>query len=243
MSTSRRKISWSSSSRWYINSKKRIRKPTPQSCRRLQYMKQSMQWSEKFFTLEALELSPAVPRKPRRNWWYGKWNMRYLCTKWGGISGWRTKTLAGRAGVSLIYGVMDIQASADIEQADKLMDIYCVTLQVVASVGIESGDNRMSEQRLSYNGSHQVQQNWKNFTEEHIRFFFIIIGISCLLCKDGLLEHETLLNSDLAKFGNLVSKTYYSNDKTVKSFLGLTVFCLRNSWILSYIRSYKKYSP
>lgn len=33
-----------------------------------------------------------------------------------------TKTLAGRAGVSLIYGVMDIQASADIEQADDVVD-------------------------------------------------------------------------------------------------------------------------
>lgn len=33
-----------------------------------------------------------------------------------------TKTLAGRAGVSLIYGVMDIQASADIEQADAVCE-------------------------------------------------------------------------------------------------------------------------
>ncbi len=37
--------------------KRRIRKLTPQSCRRLQYMKLPMQWSEKFFTPEALELS------------------------------------------------------------------------------------------------------------------------------------------------------------------------------------------
>ena len=57
MSTSRRKISQKLFFRWYINSKRRIRKPTPQSCRRLQYMKQPMQWSEKFFTPEALELS------------------------------------------------------------------------------------------------------------------------------------------------------------------------------------------
>lgn len=62
-----------------------------------------------------------------------------------------TKTLAGRAGVSLIYGVMDIQASADIEQADKLMDIWQCHFAGGGFVGIESGDNRMSEQRLSYN--------------------------------------------------------------------------------------------
>ena len=62
-----------------------------------------------------------------------------------------TKILAGRAGVSLIYGVMDIQASADIEQADKLMDIWQCRFAGGGFVGIESGDNRMSEQRLSYN--------------------------------------------------------------------------------------------
>ena len=62
-----------------------------------------------------------------------------------------TKTLAGRAGVSLIYGVMDIQASADIEQADKLMDIWLCHFAGGGFVGIESGDNRMSEQRLLYN--------------------------------------------------------------------------------------------
>ena len=44
-----------------------------------------------------------------------------------------TKTLAGRAGVSLIYGVMDIQASADIEQADRLHNqIYPVSTRMVA---------------------------------------------------------------------------------------------------------------
>ena len=62
-----------------------------------------------------------------------------------------TKTLAGRAGVSLIYGVMDIQASADIEQADKLMDIWLCHFAGGGFAGTESGDNRMSEQRLSYN--------------------------------------------------------------------------------------------
>ena len=52
---------------------------------------------------------------------------------------------------SLIYGVMDIQASADIEQADKLMDIWQCHFAGGGFVGIESADNRMSEHRLSYN--------------------------------------------------------------------------------------------
>ncbi len=92
-----------------------------------------------------------------------------------------TKTLAGRAGVSLIYGVMDIQASADIEQADKLMDIWLCHFAGGGFVGIESGDNRMSSRDFLIMKP-SSQQNWKNFTEEHIRFF-VIISIFCLLCS------------------------------------------------------------
>lgn len=134
-----------------------------------------------------------------------------------------TKTLAGRAGMSLIYGVMDIQASADIEQADKLMDIWQCHFAGGGFVGIESWDNRMSEQRLSYNEAIKSAK----LEELYRRAYKILHNNKCFLLavQHGLLEHETLLNSDLAKFGNLVSKTCYSNDKTVKSFMGLTVFC------------------
>lgn len=108
-----------------------------------------------------------------------------------------TKTLAGRAGVSLIYGVMDIQASADIEQADKLMDIWQCHFAGGGFVGIESGDNRMSEQRLSYNEAIKSAK-----LEELYRRAYKILHNNkefLLAVQHGLLEHETLLNSDLAK--------------------------------------------
>ena len=108
-----------------------------------------------------------------------------------------TKTLAGRAGVSLIYGVMDIQASADIEQADKLMDIWLCHFVGGGFVGIESGDNRMSEQRLSYNEAIKSAK-----MEELYRRAYKILHDNrdfLLAVQKELLEHETLLNSDLAK--------------------------------------------
>lgn len=108
-----------------------------------------------------------------------------------------TKTLAGRAGVSLIYGVMDIQASADIEQADKLMDIWQCHFAGGGFVGIESGDNRMSEQRLSYNEAIKSAK-----LEELYRRAYKILHDNrdfLLAVQKELLEHETLLNSDLAK--------------------------------------------
>ncbi len=108
-----------------------------------------------------------------------------------------TKTLAGRAGVSLIYGVMDIQASADIEQADKLMDIWQCHFAGGGFVGIESGDNRMSEQRLSYNEaikSAKLEELYRRaYKILHNNKYFL------LAVQHGLLEHETLLNSDLTK--------------------------------------------
>lgn len=108
-----------------------------------------------------------------------------------------TKTLAGRAGVSLIYGVMDIQASADIEQADKLMDIWLCHFAGGGFVGIESGDNRMSEQRLSYNEAIKSAK-----LEELYRRAYKILYDNrdfLLAVQKELLKHETLLNSDLAK--------------------------------------------
>lgn len=108
-----------------------------------------------------------------------------------------TKTLAGRAGVSLIYGVMDIQASADIEQADKLMDIWQCHFAGGGFVGIESGDNRMSEQRLSYNEaikSAKLEELYRRAYKIHHDNRDFLLAV-----QKELLEHETLLNSDLAK--------------------------------------------
>ena len=103
-----------------------------------------------------------------------------------------TKTLAGRAGVSLIYGVMDIQASADIEQADKLMDIWLCHFVGGGFVGIESGDNRISynEAIKSAKLEELYRRAYKNLHDN--RDFLLAV-------QKELLEHETLLNSDLAK--------------------------------------------
>ena len=106
-------------------------------------------------------------------------------------------TLQKNTYVSLIYGVMDIQASADIEQADKLMDIWLCHFAGGGFVGIESGDNRMSEQRLSYNEAIKSAK-----LEELYRRAYKILHDNrdfLLAVQKELLEHETLLNSDLAK--------------------------------------------
>ena len=73
-----------------------------------------------------------------------------------------TKTLAGRAGVSLIYGVMDIQASADIEQADKLMDIWQCHFAGGGFVGIESGDNRIMPGKSCMTWSKGAVSQWSH---------------------------------------------------------------------------------
>lgn len=44
-----------------------------------------------------------------------------------------TKTLAGKAGVSLIYGVMDVNASGDIQNANRLLDLWMTSSQVLVS--------------------------------------------------------------------------------------------------------------
>ena len=63
--------------------------------------------------------------------------------------------------------------------------------------GIESGDNRMSEQRLSYNEAIKSAK-----LEELYRRAYKILHDNrdfLLAVQHGLLEHETLLNSDLEK--------------------------------------------
>lgn len=92
---------------------------------------------------------------------------------------------------------MDIQASADIEQADKLMDIWLCHFAGGGFAGTEPGDNRMSEQRLSYNEaikSAKLEELYRRaYKILHNNKYFL------LAVQHGLLEHETLLNSDLAK--------------------------------------------
>ena len=59
-----------------------------------------------------------------------------------------TKTLAGKAGVSLIYGVMDVNASGDIQNANRLLDLWMTSLAGAGFSEVESANNRMSETRL-----------------------------------------------------------------------------------------------
>lgn len=59
-----------------------------------------------------------------------------------------TKTLAGKAGVSLIYGMMDVNASGDIQNANRLLDLWMTSLAGAGFSEVESANNRMSETRL-----------------------------------------------------------------------------------------------
>ncbi len=61
------------------------------------------------------------------------------------------KTLAGKAGTALIYGIMDIRAAADIKKADQLLDIWLCHFAGGGFSGVEPSENRLSEPRLSYN--------------------------------------------------------------------------------------------
>ena len=83
------------------------------------------------------------------------------------------------------------------EPTHKLMDIWLCHFAGGGFVGIESGDNRMSEQRLSYNEaikSAKLEELYRRAYKilHDNRDFFLAV-------QKELLEHETLLNSDLAK--------------------------------------------
>lgn len=91
------------------------------------------------------------------------------------------KTLAGKAGTALIYGIMDIRAAADIKKADRFWISGCVTLLVevfqelnLAKIDCLNQDFPIMKQLN--------QQNWKNFTAEPIRFS-MTTEISCLLSR------------------------------------------------------------
>ena len=107
------------------------------------------------------------------------------------------KTLAGKAGTALIYGIMDIRAAADIKKADQLLDIWLCHFAGGGFSGVEPSENRLSEPRLSYNEAIKSAK-----LEELYRraYKFLYDNRDFLLAvQKELLEHETLLNSDLAK--------------------------------------------
>lgn len=107
------------------------------------------------------------------------------------------KTLAGKAGTALIYGIMDIRAAADIKKADQLLDIWPCHFAGGGFSGVEPSENRLSEPRLSYNEAIKSAK-----LEELYRRAYKILYDNrdfLLAVQKELLEHETLLNSDLAK--------------------------------------------
>ena len=107
-----------------------------------------------------------------------------------------TKTLAGKAGVSLIYGVMDVNASGDIQNANRLLDLWMTSL---AGAGFSSriGEYRMSETRLFSSEAIRALR-WKSYTARAYKILYDNRDFLLAVQKE-LLEHETLLNSDLAK--------------------------------------------
>jgi cell division protease FtsH len=108
-----------------------------------------------------------------------------------------TKTLAGKAGVSLIYGVMDVNASGDIQNANRLLDLWMTSLAGAGFSEVESANNRMSETRLFSSEAIKAAK-----MEELYRRAYKILYDNrdfLLAVQKELLEHETLLNSDLAK--------------------------------------------
>lgn len=107
------------------------------------------------------------------------------------------KTLAGKAGTALIYGIMDIRAAAEIKKADQLLDIWLCHFAGGGFSGVEPSENRLSEPRLSYNEAIKSAK-----LEELYRRAYKILYDNrdfLLAVQKELLEHETLLNSDLAK--------------------------------------------
>lgn len=113
------------------------------------------------------------------------------------------KTLAGKAGTALIYGIMDIRAAADIKKADQLLDIWLCHFAGGGFSGVEPSENRLSEPRLSYNEAIKSAK-----LEELYRRAYKILYDNrdfLLAVQKELLEHETLLNSDLTKIKELYS--------------------------------------
>ena len=117
-----------------------------------------------------------------------------------------TKTLAGKAGVSLIYGVMDVNASGDVQNANRLLDLWMtslagagfseVELMAIMAMGIKKG----MEVEVTVEGENEEAAAAK--MEELYRRAYEILYDNrdfLLAVQKELLEHETLLNSDLTK--------------------------------------------
>lgn len=108
-----------------------------------------------------------------------------------------TKALAGKAGVALIYGTMDVNTSGDIQNANRLLDLWMTSLAGAGFSEVESANNRMSETRLFSSEAIRAAK-----MEELYRRAYKILYDNrdfLLAVQKELLEHETLLNSDLAK--------------------------------------------
>lgn len=93
--------------------------------------------------------------------------------------------------------IMDIRAVADIKKADQLLDIWLCHFAGGGFSGVEPSENRLSEPRLSYNEAIKSAK-----LEELYRRAYKILYDNrdfLLAVQKELLEHETLLNSDLAK--------------------------------------------
>ena len=92
-----------------------------------------------------------------------------------------TKTLAGKAGVSLIYGVMDVNASGDIQNANRLLDLWMTSLAGAGFSEVESANNRMSETRLFSSEAIRAAK-MEELYRRAIRFS-MTTEISCLLSR------------------------------------------------------------
>lgn len=107
------------------------------------------------------------------------------------------KALAGKAGVALLYGEMDISASRDIQKANLLLDFWVTQLAGGGFAGIEPRESRASEITVAHNENmKEVKMNElyrKAFKILHDNKEFL------LAVQKALLEHETLLSSDLDK--------------------------------------------
>ena len=103
--------------------------------------------------------------------------------------------------MSLIYGVMDVNASGDIQNANRLLDLWMTSLAGAGFSDVESANNRMSETRLFSNEAIKAAK-----MEELYRRAYKVLYDNrdfLLAVQKELLEHETLLNSDLTKIREL----------------------------------------
>lgn len=90
-----------------------------------------------------------------------------------------------------------VNASGDIQNANRLLDLWMTSLAGAGFSEVESANNRMSETRLFSSEAIKAAK-----MEELYRRAYEILYDNrdfLLAVQKELLEHETLLNSDLAK--------------------------------------------